>query len=85
MDANKINCRECKRNNGFWAHVFRAIKNIDAEGVGSFLMIISFIIGLIAFIIKLTSILQTLDAIILSCGLLFIIGMLMKILTILVN
>ena len=80
MDANKINCRECKRISGFWAHVFRAIKNIDANEIGGFLMIISFIIGLIAFIIKVNSILQTLDAIILSCGLLFIIGMLMKIL-----
>ena len=85
MDNNKINCRECKRNNGFWANMFKTIRNIDANKIGSFLMIISFIIGLIAFIIKLTSILQTLDAIILSCGLLFIIGMLMKILTILVN
>ena len=85
MDNNKINCRECKRNNGFWANMFKTIRNIDANKIGGFLMIISFIIGLIAFIIKLTSILQTLDAIILSCGLLFIIGMLMKILTILVN
>lgn len=80
MDNNKINCRECKRNNGFWANMFKTIRNIDANKIGGFLMIISFIIGLIAFIIKLTSILQTLDAIILSCGLLFVIGMLMKIL-----
>lgn len=80
MDNNKINCRECKRNNGFWANMFKTIRNIDANKIGGFLMTTSFIIGMIAFIIKLASILQTIDAIILSCALLFAIGMLMKLL-----
>ena len=74
MDANKINCRECKRNNGFWAHVFRAIGNADVEDVGKFLMISSFIAVFIFSIIKLSSIMSLIDVLLIACVVLFFIG-----------
>ena len=74
MDANKINCRECKRNNGFWAHVFRAIENADVEDVGKFLMISSFIAVFIFSIIKLSSIMSLIDVLLIACVVLFFIG-----------
>lgn len=76
MDANKINCRECKRNNGFWAHVFRAIGNVDAEDVGKFLMIISLIATFIFSIIKLSYIMSLIDTLLIACTTLFFIGFL---------
>lgn len=76
MDANKINCRECKRNNGFWAHVFRAIGNVDAEDVGKFLMIISLIATFIFSIIKLSYIMSLIDTLLIACATLFFIGFL---------
>lgn len=76
MDANKINCRECKRNNGFWAHVFRAIGNVDAEDVGKFLMISSLIATFIFSIIKLSSIMSLIDTLLIACATLFFIGFL---------
>lgn len=74
MDENKINCRECKRNNGFWAHVFRAIGNIDAEDVGKFLMISSLIATFIFSIIKLSYIMSLIDTLLIACATLFFIG-----------
>ncbi len=76
MDENKINCRECKRNNGFWAHVFRAIGNVDAEDVGKFLMISSLIATFIFSIIKLSSIMSLIDTLLIACATLFFIGFL---------
>lgn len=76
MDENKINCRECKRNNGFWAHVFRAIGNVDAEDVGKFLMIISLIATFIFSIIKLSYIMSLIDTLLIACATLFFIGFL---------
>lgn len=76
MDANKINCRECKRNNGFWAHVFRAIGNVDAEDVGKFLMISSLIATFIFSIIKLSYIMSLIDTLLIACATLFFIGFL---------
>lgn len=76
MDANKINCRECKRNNGFWAHVFRAIEDADAEDVGKFLMISSLIAAFIFSIIKLTTIMSLIDVLLIACAILFSIGFL---------
>lgn len=76
MDANKINCRECKRNNGFWAHVFRAIGNVDAEDVGKFLMISSLIATFIFSIIKLSYIISLIDTLLIACATLFFIGFL---------
>ena len=76
MDANKINCKECKRNNGFWAHVFRAIGNVDAEDVGKFLMISSLIATFIFSIIKLSSIMSLIDTLLIACATLFFIGFL---------
>ena len=76
MDENKINCRECKRNNGFWAHVFRAIGNVDAEDVGKFLMISSLIATFIFSIIKLSSIMSLIDTLLVPCATLFFIGFL---------
>ena len=74
MDANKIDCRECKRNNGFWAHVFRAIGNADAEDVGKFLMIISLIAAFILGVIKLSYIMSLIDTLLTACIALFILG-----------
>ena len=76
MDENKINCRECKKNNGFWAHVFRAIGNVDAEDVGKFLMISSLIATFIFSIIKLSSIMSLIDTLLIACATLFFIGFL---------
>lgn len=76
MDANKINCRECKRNNGFWAHVFRAIGNADAADVGRFLMTISAITTFIVGVIKLSSIMSLIDTLLIACATLFFIGFL---------
>lgn len=76
MDENKINCRECKRNNGFWAHVFRAIGNVDAEDVGKFLMKVSVIAVFIISIIKLSSIMSLIDTLLIACATLFFIGFL---------
>ena len=76
MDENKINCRECKRNNGFWAHVFRAIGNVNAEDVGKFLMISSLIATFIFSIIKLSSIMSLIDTLLIACATLFFIGFL---------
>lgn len=76
MDENKINCRECKRNNGFWAHVFRAIGNVDAEDVGKFLMISSLIAVFIFSIIKLSYIMSLIDTLLIACATLFFIGFL---------
>lgn len=76
MDANKINCRECKRNNGFWAHVFRAIGNADAADVGRFLMTISVITTFIVGVIKLSSIMSLIDTLLIACATLFFIGFL---------
>lgn len=76
MDENKINCRECKRNNGFWAHVFRAIGNVDAEDVGKFLMISSLIATFIFSIIKLSYIMSLIDTLLIACATLFFIGFL---------
>lgn len=76
MDENKINCRECKKNNGFWAHVFRAIENVDAEDVGKFLMKVSVIAVFIISIIKLSSIMSLIDTLLIACATLFFIGFL---------
>lgn len=76
MDENKINCRECKRNNGFWAHVFRAIGNADAEDVGRFLMKVSVITTFILGVIKLSSIMSLIDTLLIACATLFFIGFL---------
>lgn len=79
MDANKIDCRECKRNNGFWAHVFRAMRDISTEDVGKFLMTISLIAAFILGVIKLSSIMSLIDTLLTACIALFILGFILAV------
>lgn len=74
MDTNKINCKECKRNNGFWAHVFKAMRDIETGDVGKFLMIISLIAAFIFGVIKLSSIISLIDTLLIACIALFLLG-----------
>lgn len=74
MDANKINCKQCKKNNGFWAHIFRATRDIDKEDIGKFLMITSVIVVFILSMIKLSALMSLIDVLLIACCILFFIG-----------